>query len=202
MSDTTSDGVATDDVSDVKSVSKESTSGDSVSYDTYKRTVSEVKKLKESLKEAQALKDRLAELEQNEQMRQGKHEETIASLRAELDKAKKSERGVFQKFAIRSLSAQVKEEAMKHGCVDPDAVMKLVDLSELEVDGDTFEADKEKIAEMISDLKSKKAYLFNKPAPKINGALPNGDRIKEGSKMPDFKKMTAPEIQDWLNKNR
>lgn len=187
---------------DENAVKESKASGkDSVSHDTYKKTVGEVKKLKEQLREALALKDKLAELEQNEQMRQGKHEETITALRAELDRAKKGEKAVYQKYAYKSLGQQVREEAMKHGCVDPDALMKLADLSDVEIDAETFEADKEKIAEVVSSIKSTKPYLFNKSGPKVNGSLPNGDKVGE-KKMPDFKKMTGPEITDWLNKNR
>lgn len=202
MSGVDGDGVASDLVSDEGQKSKDLAGGkDQVSHETYKRTVGEVKRLKEQLKEAQALKDRLAELEQNEQMRAGKHEETIQSLRAENEKIKKSERAVFQKYAYRSLGSQVREEAMKHGCVDPDALMKLADLSDVEVDADTFEADREKIAEVVASMKAKSPYLFNKSAPKINGKMPNGDKVSDKKEM-DFKKMSAQEITEWLNKNR
>ena len=173
---------------------------DTVSHETYKKTVGEVKRLKEQLKEALTLKEKLAELEQNEQVRLGKHEETITTLRKQLDDAKKGEKAVFQKFAYKSLGEQVKSEAMKHGCVDPDALMKLADLSDVEIDADTFEADKEKLAEIVSGIRSTKPYLFNKSAPKINGKMPSGEKVE--SKSIDFKKMTSAEITDWLNKNR
>lgn len=202
--DSENPGGDSENVSDVdESIKKESKASgkDSVSHDTYKKTVSEVKKLKEQLREANLLKDKLAELEQNEQMRQGKHEETIATLRAELDKTKKSEKAVYQKYAFKSLGQQVREEALKHGCVDPDALMKLADLSDVEIDAETFEADKEKIADIVSNIKTDKPYLFNKAGPKVNGSLPNGEKVGD-KKMPDFKKMTSTEITDWLNKNR
>lgn len=202
MSDTEGGSAALDSVSDGGQESKKDLAGgkDQVSHETYKRTVGEVKRLKEQLREAQALKERLAELEQNEQMRAGKHEETIQSLRAELDKTKKSERSVFQKYAYKSLGSQVREEAMKHGCVDPNALMKLADLSDVEVDAETFEADKEKIAEIVSSMKTSSPYLFAKAAPKVNGKMPSGEDV--GRKEIDFKKMTASEITEWLNKNR
>jgi hypothetical protein len=189
-------------ISDVTPDQDKSKAGgkDTVSHDTYKKTVGEVKRLKEQLKEALVLKDKLAELEQNEQIRQGKHEETIATLRKQLDDAKKGEKSVFQKFAYRSLGEQVKSEALKHGCVDPDALIRLADLSDVEIDAETFEADKDKLAEIVSGIKTTKPYLFNKSGPKINGKMPSGEKIE--SKAIDFKKMTAGEITDWLNKNR
>lgn len=172
---------------------------DTVSYDTYKKTLSEAKRLKEQLKEAQALKDRLVELEQNEQVRLGKHEETIADLRKQVEAANKGKKEVFQKFAYKSLGEQVKSEALKHGCVDPDALMKLADLSDVEIDAETFEADREKLAEIVSGIKGSKPYLFNKAAPKVNGSMPAGERPP---KEIDFKKMSTTEITEWLNKNR
>jgi hypothetical protein len=193
----------TGDVSDVTQDQKESNAGgkkDSVSYDTYKKTLGEAKRLKEQLKEALVLKDKLAELEQNEQVRLGKHEETITTLRKQLEDAKKGEKAVFQKFAYKSLGEQVKSEALKHGCVDPDALMKLADLSDVEIDAETFEADKEKLAEIVGGIKSTKPYLFNKSGPNINGKMPSGQKVD--GKTIDFKKMTTTEIAEWLNKNR
>jgi hypothetical protein len=202
--DTKDPGGELEDVSDVKpEVDKGSKAGgkDSVSHETYKKTVSEVKRLKDQLREAQGLKDKLTELEQNEQMRQGKHEETIATLRADLEKVKKSEKAVYQKYAFKSLSQQVREEATKQGCVDPEALMKLADVGDVEIDAETFEADKEKLVEIVSQVKTARPYLFNKSGPKVNGSLPSGDKVSD-KKMLDFKKMTAGEITDWLNKNR
>lgn len=173
---------------------------DSVSYDTYKKTLGEAKRLKEQLKEAQALKDRLVELEQNEQVRLGKHEETIADLRKQVEAANKGKKEVFQKFAYKSLGEQVKSEALKHGCVDPDALMKLADLSDIEIDAETFEADREKLAEIVGGIKTTKPYLFNKSAPNINGKMPSGQKAEQ--KAIDFKKMSTLEITEWLNKNR
>lgn len=203
MSGINSDSVATEDVSDVVQGPAESKASgkDSVSYETYRRTLGEAKRLKEQLREAQALKDRLAELEQNEQMRVGKHEETITGLRAELDKVKKSERQVFQKYAYKALEAQVRDEAVKHGCVDAKALMKLADLSDVEVDAETFEADQGKVAEIVAAMKSSNPYLFTKAAPKVNSSLPGGEPIEKEKKL-DFKKMSKEEITDWLNKNR
>lgn len=202
MSEVDGGGASSDIVGDDVQKSKDHASGkDQVSHETYKRTVGEVKRLKEQLKEAQALKDRLAELEQNEQIRAGKHEETIQQLRSELEKTKKAERSVFQKYAYKSLGSQVREEAMKHGCVDPDALMKLADLSDVEVDADTFEADRDKIAEIVNGVKSQRPYLFSKSAPKINSKGPSGEEPQKETKI-DFKKMSASEITEWLNKNR
>lgn len=203
MSELDGSGAAPEIVSDDSLEVKKSpaSGGDKVSHETYKRTVSEVKRLKEQLKELDALKSKLTEHEQNEQMRVGKHEETIASLRSDLDRTKKAERATFQKYAFKSLSAQVREEAMKHGCVDPAALIRLADLSEVEIDGETFQADHDKVVEIVSSMKSNNPYLFSKPGPKINDKLPAGGEVAE-SKGIDFKKMSTSEITEWLNKNR
>ena len=174
---------------------------DSVSYDTYKKTLSEAKKLREQLRSMDDLQTRLKELEQEKLGAEGKKDEVISSLKAELDKATKEKKQVFQKFAYRSLGEQVRVEAMKQGCVDATALMKLADLSEVEIDQDTFEADKDKLAEIVTQMKSTNPYLFSKSGPKINANLPNGEGAK-GEKAIDFKKMTAAEITEWLNKNR
>jgi hypothetical protein len=90
---------------------------------------------------------------------------------------------------------------MKHGCVDANALMKLADLSDVEVDAETFMADTDKVAEIVSSMKTSAPYLFSKSAPKVNGKLPAGEDVG-APKSVDFKKMTAGEITEWLNKNR
>ncbi len=174
---------------------------DSVSYDTYKKTLSEAKKLREQLRSMDDLQARLKELEQEKLGSEGKKDEVISSLKAELDKTSKEKKQVFQKFAYRSLGEQVRVEAMKQGCVDATALMKLADLSEVEIDPDTFEADKDRLAEIVTGMKSTNPYLFSKSAPRINANLPNGEQNVD-KKAIDFKKMTAAEITEWLNKNR
>lgn len=174
---------------------------DSVSYDTYRKTLGEAKKLREQLRSMEDLQTRLKELEQEKLGAEGKKDEVISSLKAELDKTAKEKKQVFQKFAYRSLGEQVRVEAMKQGCVDPTALMKLADLSEVEIDQDTFEADKDKLAEIVTGMKSTNPYLFSKASAKINANLPSGEQNVD-KKAIDFKKMTAAEITEWLNKNR
>ncbi len=162
-----------------------------VAYDTYKKTVTEAKAAKAKLKE---LEDKLANAENDKLGAEGKKDELIAKLRGDLDKATKSQKDTLNSFVYSSLDSQVRAEAERLGCVDADAVSKLVDLSDVEVDTKTFKADKEKLTEVLEDLKKSKPYLFNKAGPKINTKMPGGKFVVDGSKTKKLSELTKDEI--------
>jgi hypothetical protein len=193
-----------EDVSDVAPEPKESKASgkDSVSYDTYRKTLSEVKKLKEQLRGMDDLATRLKDMEQDKMSAEGKKDEVITTLKAELEKTKKSEKSVFQRFAYKSLGDQVRVEATKQGCVDPEALMRLADLNDVEIDSETFEADQEKLAQIVSEIKASKPYMFSKGGPKINSSLPNGSGGPQTSKPKDISKMSIGEIREKLDSLR
>lgn len=178
-------GETTDDLNDQGGGA---TDGDkSVKHSTYKKTVDEVKRLKAELKSRD---ERLSKAEQDQLSAEGKKDELIAKLKSDNDKLGKSNKDILNSFVSSSLDSQVREEAARLGCVDADAVTKLIDLSDVEVDPKTFRADKAKLTEVLEDLKKSKPYLFNKAGPKINGKLPDGKGPKvpkvEGKKLAEL----------------
>lgn len=195
MSDDTGTSGADDQPAGGDDQSKVKPSGqDQVSYETYKKTVAEVKKLKDTLK-AQA--DALAQAEQAKLMAEGNKDELINKLKSDLQKLEKTHKETFNSFVYSSLDAQVREEAQKLGCIDPDALVKLADLSQVEVDAKTFKADRTQLTEILESLKREKTYLFNKSGPKINTQGPGKFVEKEAKPLKD---MTKEELWAELRK--
>jgi hypothetical protein len=168
---------------------------DQVSYDTYKKTVTEAKRLKAQLRERE---EALQKLEAQKLEAEGNKEELISSLKKRLEATEKMNKEMLNNFVYSSLDSQVREEAIKLGCVDPDAVTKLADLSQVEVDPKTFKADRETVSSVLEDLRKAKPYLFGKSGPKINAQSPSG-KIPEKEKK-EFKQMTQQELWDELKK--
>jgi hypothetical protein len=92
----------------------------------------------------------------------------------------------------------VREEAAKIGCIDPDAVVKLADLSSVEVDAKTFRADKTQLVEVLETLRKEKPYLFGKSGPKLNTKTPGGAPPEEKKKA--FKDMSQQELWQELKR--
>lgn len=191
---------ATDEVSDQNQDQKPnqnpaSGKDDKVSYDTYKKTLSEAKKLKEALKQKDEL---LQQLEQKKLEAEGNKDELINQLKDKLAKTEKAQKEQFSNFVFQSLDAQVREEALRLGCIDPDAIVKLADMSAVEIDSQTYKADKEQLGQLLEEMKRKKPYLFSKSGPKINSDLPGGVIKKEDKK--SYKDMTKDELWAELKK--
>ena len=74
--------------------------------------------------------------------------------------------------AYSSLVSQVEAEAAKLGCVDADALQKLMDLKDIDVDVTTLKADPQEVIAAIEKQKQDRPYLFQKPGPKINTSNP------------------------------
>ena len=152
---------------------------DSVSYDTYRKVLSEKKKAAERLanleSEAQKLREEKMQLE-------GKKDEYIDSLKKKLTDLEANHKKMIGSYAYNSVSNSLKSEALKHGCIDVDAFIKLTDVSSLDV-SDDFTVDQEQLKTVVEDLKKQKPYLFTKEAPKfVDPKKPVVDLKQQGLK--------------------
>ncbi|MFO0447765.1 MAG: hypothetical protein ACK52I_03585 [Pseudomonadota bacterium] len=171
-----------------------SNSEDKVSYDTYKKTISQVKKLQAELK---AREDLLEQEKQKTLEAEGNKDELISQLKSKVSELEKKTKETINSFAYVSLEAQVKAEAVKAGCIDPEAVMKLADLSEVEVDPKTFRADGDAVTSVLEALKKDRPYLFSKGGPKINSQVPIN---KGGGEQKSYKDMSTDELWKELKR--
>lgn len=169
---------------------------DKVAYETYKKTVAAEKKAKE---EARELKAKLQQYEQAELESKGKQAELIDNLRKQIAEENKKRESMLRDFAYQSLNKAVENEAMSQGCVDTEALIKLMDVSAIEVKDD-FTVNTEDVKRAIADIKSKKQYLFEKKVSKIADVTP-GVKPQQGVtfklnelKHEDLKKLLAMKL--------
>jgi len=160
-----SDAQNLDNKNNTEPTNTDGVNGGSVAYSTYDKVMKRLKKMEA---EHSSLVDFKAQKEQEVLEAKGNFEELVKNQRAEIDRLKKQNTDIYGSFARKSVSQQIALEAAALGCVDSTALEKLVDLSSLEVDGDTFQADNNTVKSMVEDAKVKMPWLFSKKAPNIN----------------------------------
>ena len=160
---------------------------DHVAYDTYRKVLGEKKAQDAKLKELQA---RIDEVEAQKMQAEGNKDQLIAKLQKQLNEQQKEYKQMQGNYAYNQITSQVKQEAIKLGCIDPDALIRLADITSLEVD-ESFNVDKSGVQALIDDLKKSKAYLFKKDVGQIADGTPSG---KVPNNKPDLKKMSRDEI--------
>lgn len=174
--------------------SSETTSQPTLSYDTYKRTVGEVKKVKSQLSEAQ---ERLKAYEQKEMEAAGQHSDLIAALRAENTKLKTDVEERDQVYQWSKRSESLRSALAKQGCIKPDHLLRLMDeevLNQIEID-DNYNPVMEDVTRIVDSFKGDPdyGYLFRgqthsvdtvnpasrieKPAPRPLKDIPINERI-------------------------
>jgi hypothetical protein len=169
-----------------------SASGDTVAYGTHKKLLAEKKNLQSRFEE---MEKQFNSMNEDKLTSEGKKDELLEAYKAKLNGYEEK----FNNFAYSAVSNNVALEANKMGCVDQDALVKLVDLTSLNV-GDNFSVDKDEVKVMLEDVKKQRPYLFKAINPNINTGTPK-DFNSAGAKGPDFSKMTQAEMVAYANKN-
>lgn len=141
------------------------TSGsDSVKYDTYKKLLGEKKAADQR---ARDFEERLSAAESDKMRSEGNTEALLLKIQEENANLKKSLTQKEQAFAYATLGSQVKTEAARMGCQDPDSLVKLMDLKGIPVDPETFRADTDALRMMLESEKNTRPFYFGKPAPNV-----------------------------------
>jgi hypothetical protein len=163
MSEVTTSGSATQTtVSDPQSGKGD----DKVSYETYKRTVGEVKNLKTEL---EALRSEKADRENAVLVEQGKYKDALeAKIKAEADlKAKLTEKD--KTFAKTIFNAEVKKLAVELGAM-PEAledIVKVGDWTPVQIDTDNYSVNRDQLKEALNKLQKDKPFYFKKGASNV-----------------------------------
>lgn len=151
-----------------------------VAYDTYAKTLAQEKALRDRLAEAE---NKLQEAERKRLELEGNKDELIKSLKDENATIKaEREKEKAEKTHAR-ISSQIKEAALKMGCVDTDLASSLVDFSKLDIDSSATVSN-ESLNVMLSKLKESKPYMFQAQKPGIADAAP-------GTKVTDLRQNPA-----------
>jgi len=166
---------------------------DTVAYDTYRKTVSEVKSLKSKLAELQAEKEAESQAKLAEQ---GKWKERAELAETKLKEEQKKAHMILQNFGKKALEGVVQSEALKLGA-KPEAVediLKLADFSDVEID-ETFNIKADQVSLKLKEFSTKKPYLFSTNAKGVSDVVPNS-KANSGTKSLD--EMSVEEIKQFV----
>jgi hypothetical protein len=130
------------------------------------------RKLKEELDGVQA---KLKAIEDSKLQEQGQFKEAFEKAKKEAEDLKSQTKKMQATYAFKVVTSQVKEEAIKAGCVDADAFIKLASanglLDNLEPDDD-FNVKSEDVKAIVERAQKNMTYLFGKTAPSVKDGIP------------------------------
>ena len=160
------------------------------------RLLGKVKSLKQQLHDLESLSQSL-QLEKLEI--EGNKDKTIDHLKNELMSAKTALKAKDQAYAFATLGSQVKTEAAKMGCQDPDSLLKLMDLKGIPVDPETFTGDTDSIRMTLEEQKKMRPFYFGKAAPNVMDVGQSNSVLQQPSV--DFSKMSREELTKFIKEN-
>lgn len=156
------------------------------------KLLGEKKKLAQELNE---MKLKFEAIEQEKLETQGKFKELNENLKKQLAESEIKFKGAVQKFGSKMLKTSFEQEAQKAGCVDPDALYKLVDFETVEV-SDDFSFNGDQLKALITDAQKQRAYLFKKDASAAKDVTPSNKQQTASSS--DIYKMKPDELAKLL----
>ena len=165
---------------------------DKVAFTTYSKVLSEKKKKDAEVTE---LKAQLDAISQKELESQGKFKEMNDQLKKQVAEKDSKLKNMFQEFGTKTLKGSFQAEAKTAGCVDPDALYKLVDLSTVEI-SDDFSFNSDQLKTLITESQKSRPYLFKKDVVNHKDATPNGGNNSPTSF--DVKKLGSQDLQKLL----
>lgn len=165
---------------------------DAVSYESYKKALNEKKnyqaKLSEYEQEVQRLREEKMSAEGKKDELLSTYQKKVQDLSEKLDKTTKH-------YAWNTLTSEIKREAMKHGCTDPDKLIRLMDdedLRSIEI-GENFSIDNKAIESVIEKNKKDNFFLFKTGSKPIANGIPNTKPIDDSKE--DLKKLSLDELK-------
>ncbi len=151
------------------------------------------------------LSGRLAELEsmvkateQEKLSAQGKKDEVIESLRDEISQLKGKIKQKDEAYSWNTIESQVKQYAVKEGCVDPEKLIRLiddVDFESLDVDS-RFRINQDDLSRLVSKAKKDNHFLFDGQKADVDDLTPTTRIEKKKTKSLDD--MSSEEIEAAL----
>ena len=134
-------------------------SNDTVNYDTYRKTVNAEKNAKARAAELEA---ELQKLRQEKDLLDGNKDKVIDDLKKRYESLESEFKKTKHTYAWSTLTNEIKREAIKHGCKDPDKFIRLMDdedLKAIEV-GEDFKISNESLEKVINKGKKENFFLF------------------------------------------
>lgn len=126
---------------------------------------------RENRKRFQEEKRKREEAEKRALAENGQYKELAEVWQRKAEEAEQLAVKMKDAFAFKSVADTVTLEAQKLGCVDPEALVNLINLKELPLD-DSFNVDRNHVKAVLEDMRKQKPYFFQRQAPKVADAIP------------------------------
>jgi hypothetical protein len=130
------------------------------------------KALKQQLEDAKA---KLRTAEEAKLKEEGKHRELAEQLSKQLNELQGEHKKTKATYAYKTVTSQIKEQAMKSGCLDTESMIQLAAakglLDTLEPD-DEFNLPSDTVKQIVSEAQKSMPFLFGKQAPVIRDGNP------------------------------
>jgi small-conductance mechanosensitive channel len=141
-------------------------------------------------KELENWRSKAKELEQRQLEAEGQKDKVIEMLREELGTMKKT-----QAEMLRSkVRDQVAVKASELGCLNPDLMLKAIDVDQFEVDSQSLRVtDSERLLKTIEEFKKANPYMFKQTGPSVKDGVP---ATSPNTKL-DLAKMSKKELIEY-----
>lgn len=164
-----------------------------VSYDSHSKLLGEKKKMQSEL---EAMKTRLSEYEQAKLEAEGNLKQALDNQKKLTEEANKRSIELASVIQEKVFKQKFFSEASKHGAQDPEDVLKMVNLEDIEFTKDFDLVNENILTQKIQDLAKTKPYLFKKEVYKANDLVPNaGNKSLETSSM---KSLTDEQLKQLI----
>lgn len=169
---------------------------DSVSLSSYQKVLKEKKARDAKLSEYEA---KLQKLEEERLEKDGKLQELLESYKKKTTELETRLEKTNKQYAWSTLTGEIKREALKFGCKDPDKLIKLMsddDLRTIEV-GENFSINPASLKEVIEKNKKENFFLFDSSPKQAAPGIPS-TKIEKPDK--SLKDMSLDELKDMYKK--
>lgn len=174
-----------DDVGDSKTKDQEK-----VDYRTYSKVLTKLKKLESSYKDLEGMAE---DLKREKFEAEGNKDEALKSLKDQLRKKDDELSTTRKSYGFKVISSQVESAARTMGCVDTEALMKLMDFSQVMMDED-FNVDDKSLKVALEDTRKKRKWLFETQTKTLADGVPSSKPKVEASQSEKLAKMSAKDI--------
>jgi hypothetical protein len=144
------------------------------------------------------LEEMVKTFNQDQQISEGRKDEVIGKLREEVKVLRTELVDTKDSYNWNTVESQVKQAALKDGCVDPDKLVKLIDdndFAALEVDG-KFRVNQEDLTSLLTKVKKGNPFMFSEGSANIDDLNPS-NKIQKVTKKP-ISEMSTAEIEAAL----
>ena len=197
MSESTKSGGAAADKSGAQT-GAENQQQKTVNFEDHDRALKDLHKYKSSNKE---LQDKLAALENDKLMAEGKKDELIQTLNKQVTELKTKHADMQKNFAWDKVNGWLKTKAVSGGVIqDGGAVDKFVSLVNFKGrnpfrDEQSFELEESVLGQVFEDAKKEMPFFFSKPSPNVRDTTPPNGAIENSGDGNDYSKMSLDQIR-------